>query len=86
MFSMYSCTNDDVMDIRGDSGFARFLTVSKYTKLLSVRPKKKAVLPKCWREVVEEYFMASLQHILCVMIVMICLHVNYVITLITLDY
>ncbi|CAG8580839.1 5487_t:CDS:2, partial [Paraglomus brasilianum] len=29
------CTNDDVMDIQGDSGFARFLTVNQYTKVLS---------------------------------------------------
>ncbi|CAG8636727.1 7711_t:CDS:10 [Paraglomus occultum] len=57
--NVYSCTNDDVMDIRGDSGFARFLTVSQYAKLLSVRPKRKAVVPECWREVVDEYFMDS---------------------------
>ncbi|RUS26541.1 hypothetical protein BC938DRAFT_470633, partial [Jimgerdemannia flammicorona] len=28
------CTNDDVMDIRGDSGFVKSLTVAQYRKLL----------------------------------------------------
>ncbi|CAG8534834.1 6779_t:CDS:10 [Acaulospora morrowiae] len=58
--NIYSCTNDDVMDIRGDSGFAKFLTIDQYTKLLSVRPKRSAVLPECWCRVIEEYYMESL--------------------------
>ncbi|CAG8620057.1 1786_t:CDS:10, partial [Paraglomus occultum] len=58
--NVYSCTNDDVMDIRGDSGFAKFLTVDQYTKLLSVRPKRNAVLPESWCRIIEEYYMESL--------------------------
>ncbi|GES83361.1 hypothetical protein GLOIN_2v1716154 [Rhizophagus clarus] len=58
--NVYSCTNDDVMDIRGDGGFAKFLTIEQYTKLLSLRPKRRAVLPNGWREVIEEYYKESL--------------------------
>ncbi|CAG8629870.1 7316_t:CDS:10, partial [Ambispora gerdemannii] len=58
--NVYSCTNDDVMDIRGDSGFAKFLTIDQYTKLLSVRPKRNAVLPEFWCRIIEEYYMESL--------------------------
>ncbi|CAG8540192.1 7704_t:CDS:10, partial [Scutellospora calospora] len=58
--NIYSCTNDDVMDIRGDSGFAKFLTIDQYAKLLSVRPKRNAVLPECWHRIIEEYYMESL--------------------------
>ncbi|CAG8580815.1 8338_t:CDS:10, partial [Ambispora leptoticha] len=58
--NVYSCTNDDVMDIRGDSDFAKFLTIEQYTKLLSVRPKRNAVLPESWCRIIEEYYMESL--------------------------
>ncbi|RUP43154.1 LOW QUALITY PROTEIN: hypothetical protein BC936DRAFT_137539 [Jimgerdemannia flammicorona] len=57
--NVYSCTNDDVMDIRGDSGFVKSLTVAQYRKLLSMRPKRHAVVPECWRRVVETYFTES---------------------------
>ncbi|CAG8732406.1 5543_t:CDS:2, partial [Acaulospora morrowiae] len=52
----FSCANDDVMDIRGDSGFSKFLSVDDYIKLRSKKPKRKVELPEDWRNVVEEYF------------------------------
>ncbi|RIB04635.1 hypothetical protein C2G38_2254269 [Gigaspora rosea] len=52
----FSCANDDVMDIRGDSGFSKFLSVDEYIKLRSKRPKRKVELPKDWHNTVEEYF------------------------------
>ncbi|CAG8586725.1 637_t:CDS:10, partial [Paraglomus occultum] len=58
--NVYSCTNDDVMDIRGDSDFAKFLTINQYAKLLSVRPKRNAALLESWRSIIEEYYMESL--------------------------
>ncbi|CAG8467995.1 34543_t:CDS:10 [Gigaspora margarita] len=36
----YSCAHDDVMDIRGDSDFAKFLTLDEYMKLLLIKPKR----------------------------------------------
>ncbi|CAG8725192.1 17115_t:CDS:2, partial [Acaulospora morrowiae] len=52
----FSCANDNVMDIRGDSGFSKFLSVDDYIKLRSKKPKRKVELPEDWRNVVEEYF------------------------------
>ncbi|CAG8657583.1 5342_t:CDS:10, partial [Acaulospora colombiana] len=52
----YSSTIDDVMDIRGESGFAKFLSVDDYIKLLSKKPKRRVELPGGWRNVVEEYY------------------------------
>ncbi|CAG8601797.1 1890_t:CDS:2, partial [Diversispora eburnea] len=42
-------TNDDVMNIRGESGFSKFLSVDDYIKLRSKNPKRKFELPKDWR-------------------------------------
>jgi hypothetical protein len=56
IFSIYSCSNDDVMDIRGESGFAKFLSVDEFIKLLSQKPKRKAKLPEGWRDIIEEYY------------------------------
>ncbi|CAG8650944.1 16728_t:CDS:10 [Funneliformis caledonium] len=52
----YSYANDDVMDIRGDSGFSKFLSLDQYIKLMSVKPRRKAVLPKCWQQILDDYF------------------------------
>ncbi|CAG8589132.1 8249_t:CDS:10, partial [Paraglomus occultum] len=52
----FSFTIDDVMDIRGESGFAKFLSVDDYIKLLSKKPKRRVELPEGWRNVIEEYY------------------------------
>ncbi|CAG8660010.1 7823_t:CDS:10, partial [Ambispora leptoticha] len=39
--SFRKCTNDDVMDIRGESGFSKFLSVDDYIKLQLKKPKRK---------------------------------------------
>ncbi|CAG8670240.1 12601_t:CDS:10, partial [Gigaspora rosea] len=52
----YSCTHDDVMDIRWDSEFANFLSFEEYTKLLSVMPKRNVELPESWDKIIEEYY------------------------------
>ncbi|CAG8563008.1 1863_t:CDS:2, partial [Acaulospora colombiana] len=51
--NVYSCANDDVMDIRDDSGFAKFLPIDQYTK-------RNAVLPESCCRIIEEYYMESL--------------------------
>ncbi|CAG8474302.1 4047_t:CDS:10, partial [Acaulospora morrowiae] len=52
----FSYTIDDVMDIQGESGFSKFLSVYDYIKLLSKKPKRNVELPEGWRDVIEEYF------------------------------
>ncbi|CAG8569066.1 7519_t:CDS:10 [Acaulospora morrowiae] len=52
----FSFTIDDVMDIRGESGFAKFLPVNDYIELLSKKPKRVVKLPEDWRNVIEEYY------------------------------
>ncbi|CAG8596626.1 6156_t:CDS:10 [Ambispora leptoticha] len=52
----FSCTNDDVMDIRGDSGFSKFLSMNEYIKLLSKKPKRNVKLPDHWCNIIEEYY------------------------------
>ncbi|CAG8692517.1 12519_t:CDS:2, partial [Acaulospora morrowiae] len=52
----FSYTIDDVMDIRGEGGFSKFLSVYDYIKLLSKKPKRNVELPEGWRDVIEEYF------------------------------
>ncbi|CAG8717575.1 17507_t:CDS:10, partial [Acaulospora morrowiae] len=52
----YSCANDDVMDIRGESGFAKFLSIDQFIKLLSKKPSRKVKLPEDWRNIIEEYY------------------------------
>ncbi|CAG8843275.1 7091_t:CDS:2, partial [Racocetra persica] len=49
-------TIDDVMDIREEGGFAKFLSVDDYIKLLSKKPKRNVELPEGWRDIIEEYF------------------------------
>jgi len=44
------------MDIRGESGFAKFLSLDDYIKLLSKKPKRRVELPEGWRNVIEEYY------------------------------
>jgi|SRR6185312_7035740 len=55
IFSIYSCSIDDVMDIRGESGFAKFLSADEFIKLLSQKPKRKAKLPEGWHDIIEKY-------------------------------
>ncbi|CAG8742849.1 3246_t:CDS:10 [Dentiscutata erythropus] len=52
----FSYTIDDVMDIRGEGGFSKFLSVDDYIKLLSKKPKRNVELPEGWRDIIEEYF------------------------------
>ncbi|CAG8823778.1 11036_t:CDS:10, partial [Gigaspora margarita] len=52
----FSCTNDDVMDIRGESGFSKFLSVDDYINLRLKNPKRKVEVPEVWRNIIEEYF------------------------------
>ncbi|CAG8687870.1 27280_t:CDS:10 [Dentiscutata erythropus] len=54
--NQYSCANDDVMDIRGESGFSKFLTLDDYIKLRTKNPKRKVELPEDWCNFLEEYF------------------------------
>jgi len=44
------------MDIRGESGFAKFLSINEFIKLLSKKPNRKVKLPEGWRDIVEEYY------------------------------
>jgi hypothetical protein len=48
------------MDIRGDSGFAKYLSVDEYIKLLSKKPKREVKLPEVWRDTIEEYFKVTI--------------------------
>ncbi|CAG8776000.1 11161_t:CDS:2, partial [Acaulospora colombiana] len=50
------CTNDDVMDIRGDGGFAKYLSLDEFIKLLSKKPKREVKLPEDWRNTIEDYY------------------------------
>ncbi|CAG8490294.1 10123_t:CDS:10, partial [Gigaspora margarita] len=50
----FSCTNDDIMDIRGESGFSKFLSVNDYIKLRSKKPRWKVEVPEVWRKIVED--------------------------------
>ena len=68
---MYSCTNDDVMDIRGESEFAKILTTDQYIRLLSMRPKRSVEIPKCWHDIMENYFMVSIWKVLSVIIIIV---------------
>ncbi|CAG8810743.1 28678_t:CDS:10, partial [Gigaspora margarita] len=58
----YSCTHDDIMDIRGDSDFAKFLSFDEYRRLLSVKPNRNIELPKSWCEIIEEYYKEMTEH------------------------
>ncbi|CAG8790337.1 10956_t:CDS:2, partial [Acaulospora morrowiae] len=51
----FSYANDDIMDIRGESGFSKFLSVDDYIKLLLKKPKRDVKLPEDWRNIIEEY-------------------------------
>ncbi|RHZ85598.1 hypothetical protein Glove_63g76 [Diversispora epigaea] len=46
----FSYTNDDIMDIRGEGGFSKFLSVDDYVKLLSKKPKREIKLPEDWSQ------------------------------------
>ncbi|CAI2164017.1 4355_t:CDS:10 [Funneliformis geosporum] len=58
--NVYSCSNDDVMDIRGNSEFANYLSVDQYAELLSVKPKRDANIPASWRRVIDDYYTDSI--------------------------
>jgi hypothetical protein len=44
------------MDIRGESGFAKFLSIDQFIKLLSKKPSRKVNLPENWYNIIEEYY------------------------------
>ena len=44
------------MDIRGESGFAKFLSIDEFITLLSKKPKREAKLPEDWHNTVEDYY------------------------------
>ncbi|CAJ0850810.1 10059_t:CDS:2, partial [Entrophospora sp. SA101] len=52
----YSCTNDDVMDICGESGFSNSMPLERYIKLMSIKPKRIAEIPECWKQILNDYF------------------------------
>ncbi len=56
---MYRCTNDYVMDIRADSGFSMFLSLDQYSKLISIKPKRKVEIPKCWQKVLDYFLVCT---------------------------
>ncbi|CAG8583908.1 9283_t:CDS:10 [Ambispora leptoticha] len=58
--NVYSCSNDDVMDIRGNGEFANYLSFEQYAELLSIKPKRDANIPISWRTIIEDYFTDSI--------------------------
>ncbi|CAG8445837.1 13837_t:CDS:10 [Dentiscutata heterogama] len=50
----FSYTIDDVMDIRGEGGFSKFLSFDDYIKLLSKKPKRNVELPEGWHDIIGE--------------------------------
>ncbi|CAG8717239.1 12982_t:CDS:2 [Funneliformis mosseae] len=50
----------ETMNIRGNSGFANYLSVDQYAELLSVKPKRDANIPISWRRIIEDYYTDSI--------------------------
>ncbi|RIA83652.1 hypothetical protein C1645_833465, partial [Glomus cerebriforme] len=52
----FFCANDDIIDIRGKSEFAKFLSIDQFIKLLSKKPSREVKLLEDWRNIIEEYY------------------------------
>ncbi|CAJ0649913.1 14218_t:CDS:2 [Entrophospora sp. SA101] len=44
------------MDICGESGFSNSMPLERYIKLMSIKPKRIAEIPECWKQILNDYF------------------------------